>query len=69
MVWLSVDEDDREKRLLLMHTEVPVGGSYKFYAKAGKYQVRANDEKGCEFFSKVEVKEGEEKIDVRMVKK
>ncbi len=69
MVWLSMDEEIREKRLLLMHTEVPVGGSYKFYTKPGKYQIRANDEKGCEFFAQVEVKDQEEKMDVRMVKK
>lgn len=69
MVWLSLDEDVKENRLLLMHTEVPNGGSYKFYTRPGKYQVRASDERGCEFFSRIEVKDKEETIEVRMVKK
>lgn len=52
-----------------MHTEVPVGGSYKFYTKPGQYQIRANDEAGCEFMSRIEVKDKDAEVHVRMVKK
>lgn len=69
MVWLSLDEENREERKLLLHTEVPQGGSYKFYTRSGKYQVRGSDEKGCEFFSRVEVKDDEVIVLVKMVKK
>jgi hypothetical protein len=55
MVWLSLDEDDYQKRLLLMHTQVPQKGSFEFFLRPGKYQLRASDEKGCEFFKKVTV--------------
>ncbi|HLW58095.1 MAG TPA: hypothetical protein VKY27_11945 [Bacteriovoracaceae bacterium] len=69
MVWLSLDKEEYQERLLLMHTEVPVGGSYKFYTKPGQYQIRANDEAGCEFMSRIEVKDKDAEVHVRMVKK
>lgn len=69
MVWLSLDKEVAQERLLLMHTEVPVGGSYKFYTKPGKYQIRGSDESGCEFFGQVEVSTKEEEVTVRMVRK
>lgn len=69
MVWLSLDKEDYKERLLLMHTEVPVGGSYQFYLKPGDYQVRASDEKGCEFFSRVKVDKVIGQIDVKMERK
>lgn len=69
MVWLSLDRDNYQERKLLLHTEVPVGGSYKFYAKPGKYQVRASDEVGCEFFTRVEVKDSDLVLNIGMVKK
>jgi hypothetical protein len=55
MVWLSLDKDNYKERLLLMHTMVPIGGTFEFHVKPGKYQVRASDEKGCEDYKQVEV--------------
>lgn len=68
MVWLSLDKSDYKHRLLLMHTEVPVGGQFQFYLKPGQYQLRATDEKGCEFLSKVRVTSGVMTVLVRMKK-
>lgn len=68
MVWLSLDESDYKKRLLLMHTEVPVGGKFQFYLRPGQYQLRATDEKGCEFYRKISVTESVAQIPVRMKK-
>lgn len=69
MVWLSLDKENYKERLLLMHTEVPVGGSYQFFLKPGDYQVRASDEKGCEFFKRIKVEKVIAHIDVKMEKK
>lgn len=69
MIWLSLDKDEYKERLLLMHTEVPQKGSFRFYVKPGKYQVRASDEVGCEFLKRVEVKDSEISFDIEMVKK
>jgi hypothetical protein len=69
MVWLSLDKELYKERLLLMHTEVPVGGSYQFYLKPGEYQVRASDEQGCEFFQRVRVSRGISSVNIQMVKK
>jgi hypothetical protein len=69
MVWLSLDKNNYKERLLLMHTLVPVGGKFQFYLKPGNYQVRASDEKGCDFFQRVKVSSGEFYLDVKMVKK
>lgn len=68
MVWLSLDKDDYQKRLLLMHTEVPAGGKFQFYLKPGKYQLRATDEKGCEFYQKITVGRKVSSVEVRMKK-
>lgn len=69
MVWLSLDKENYKERLLLMHTEVPSGGSFKFYVRSGDYQVRASDEAGCEFLQKVSVKGSDVELKIRMVKK
>lgn len=69
MVWLSLDKENYKERLLLMHTEVPVGGTYQFYLKPGEYQVRASDEKGCEFFKRIKVEKVVGQVDVLMEKK
>ena len=69
MVWLSLDKDNYKERLLLLHTEVPVGGTFQFYLKPGDYQVRGSDQKGCEFFQRVKVGESVSQVDVKMVKK
>lgn len=69
MVWLSLDKENYKERLLLMHTEVPVGGTYKFYLKPGDYQVRGSDEKGCEFLKRITVQNGEVNVAVNLEKK
>lgn len=69
MVWLSLDKEEYKERLLLMHTEVPAGGSFEFFVKPGKYQVRASDEAGCEYLRKVEVTSKNAVVEVKMVKK
>lgn len=69
MVYLSLDKDNYKERLLLMHTEVPQNGTFKFYVKPGDYQIRAGDKEGCEFFQRVSVKERNMNLDIKMVKK
>lgn len=69
MVWLSLDKENYKERLLLLHTLVPVGGSFKFNVKPGNYQIRASDEAGCEFLKKVNVNEVSPHILVKMEKK
>lgn len=69
MVWVALDKDDYKDRLLLMHTEVPVGGGFQFYLKPGDYQIRASDDKGCEFLQRIKVDELVNSIQVKMVKK
>jgi hypothetical protein len=69
MVWVSLDKEDYKERLLLMHTEVPVGGSFQFYLKPGNYQLRASDQKGCEYFKRILVKGSVLTEKVKMVKK
>lgn len=69
MVWLSLDKEVYKERLLLMHTEVPVGGSFQFYLKPGDYQLRASDEKGCEFLQKIKVSSKLTTVKVQLEKK
>lgn len=69
MVWLSLDKENYHERLLLMHTEVPQGGSFQFYVRPGNYQVRASDESGCEYMEKVSVKEKDHELKIQLVKK
>jgi hypothetical protein len=69
MVWLSLDKDNYQERLLLMHTEVPNQGSFQFYLKPGAYQLRASNEQGCEFEKKITVGDKVFHHVVRLVKK
>ena len=69
MVWLSLDKENYQERLLLLHTEVPRGGTFRFYVKPGNYQIRASDEEGCEFLQKVHVQINPVYLDVKLVKK
>lgn len=69
MIWLSLDKDQYQERLLLMHTEVPRGGSFSFYVKPGRYQVRGSDKLGCEFMQKVVVTDKAPELAIKMVKK
>ena len=69
MVWLSLDKENYQERLLLLHTEVPARGTFRFYVKPGNYQIRASDEEGCEYLQKVNVQKGPVHLDVRLVKK
>jgi hypothetical protein len=69
MVYLSLDKENYKERLLLMHTEVPQNGTFKFYVKPGNYQIRAGDKEGCEFFQRVTVSKRDVDLTVKMVKK
>lgn len=69
MIWLSLDKENYKERLLLLHTEVPQNGTFRFYVKPGQYQIRGSDEIGCEFLKKVEVKDKEIELQIDMVKK
>jgi hypothetical protein len=69
MVWLSLDKENYKERLLLLHTLVPVGGSFKFNVRPGDYQLRASDETGCEFLRKVSVNELNPHVLIKMEKK
>lgn len=69
MMWLSLDKENYKERLLLMHTEVPVGGSFQFYLKPGKYQLRGSDKAGCEYLKRIVVTEKMGHVDVKLVKK
>ena len=69
MVWLSLDKDNYNERLLLMHTEVPPQGSFQFYLKPGAYQLRASNEQGCEYEKKIKVGKKVLHHMVRLVKK
>lgn len=69
MVWLSLDKDHFQERKLLIHTEVPVGGTFKFYTKPGAYQLRASDEVGCEFMQRLTVSNKSLNQTVKLVKK
>jgi hypothetical protein len=61
MVWLGNVTDDFTERKLLMHTEVPNGGSFEFYVKPGEYEVRGSTKEGCGFIQKMKVAENESK--------
>lgn len=69
MVWLSLDKENYQERLLLMHTEVPQGGTFRFYVVPGSYQVRVSDEAGCEVIERIAVKSGDHVLALRPVKK
>jgi hypothetical protein len=69
MVWLSLDREEYKERLLLMHTEVPKGGTFSFFVRPGNYQIRASDMAGCEYLEKVSVKSEDSILSVRLVKK
>lgn len=69
MVWLSLDKENYNEKLLLMHTLVPKNGKFQFYLRPGKYELRATDEAGCEFSQKVKIGIGAHSVLVRMVKK
>jgi hypothetical protein len=69
MVWLALDKNDYPERLLLMHTQVPVGGTFQFFLKPGNYQLRASDEKGCETLQKVSIGTNETNVVLKLEKK
>lgn len=69
MVWISLDKEEYKERLLLMHSEVPVGGTFQVHLVPGKYQLRASDKLGCETFRRIQVKEGEQNINLKLEKK
>jgi hypothetical protein len=69
MIWLSLDKDSYKERLLLMHTEVPVGGTFQFNVRPGSYQIRGSDEAGCEFLSKFTAAKTDLSLLVKMERK
>lgn len=69
MVWVSLDKEEYKERLLLMHSEVPVGGTFQLHLLPGNYQLRASDKLGCETFKRIQVKEGEQNIPLKLEKK
>lgn len=69
MIWLSLDKEQYQERLLLMHTEVPRGGTFSFYVRPGQYQVRGSDKLGCEFLQKITVIDKSPVLVIKMVKK
>lgn len=69
MVWVSLDSEAYKERLLLLHTEVPVKGSFQVNLKPGSYQIRASDKKGCEFFERVSIKDEFKTMKILLVKK
>jgi len=69
MVWVSLDKDNYKERILLMHSEVPVGGTFQVHLLPGNYQLRGSDKVGCETFRRIKVKEGEQNIIIKMEKK
>lgn len=69
MVWLALDKENYKDKLLLMHTLVPAGGTFQFYLKPGDYELRASDSLGCEFLTKLKVKNSVSQVTIKMVKK
>ena len=69
MIWLSLDKENYSERMLLMHTEVPHGGTFRFFVKSGNYQVRGSDEAGCEFMKRITVRDRDVTVPVKLVKK
>jgi hypothetical protein len=69
MVWIGLDRASTKERLLLMHSEVPAGGSFQFNLKPGAYEVRGSDERDCAFLKKVRVFESMIDVTVSLEKK
>jgi hypothetical protein len=63
MVWLSLQAHEFKQQELLMHTLVPVNGTYEFYVVPGQYKVVASTEKGCEEQKNVSIVHKEAHID------
>lgn len=55
MVWLSLNEKEFKKKLLLMHTLVPERGSFEFYVKPGSYLLTGSNKKGCSWEKVVKI--------------
>lgn len=70
MSWLSLPSTDFNKKLLLMHTLVPVKGSFEFFVLPGNYRVVVSTSKGCsqEKFVSISNKNKEIDFDLRIKK-
>lgn len=66
MVWLSTEDAAYDKRILLMHTFVPNGGSFEFYTRPGNYRVIASNEKGCSFEKIVQVQNNTLELNIEL---
>ncbi len=67
MVWLGTVHSDFLKRKLLMHTEVPVGGTFEFYVRPGNYEIRGSNELGCGHISEVKVTDKVEEVKIKLM--
>ncbi len=63
MVWLSKIAEEFQQKELLMHTLVPVNGTYEFYVIPGQYRIEVSTEKGCEEHKNVFIVHKEARID------
>ena len=63
MVWLSKIAEEFQHKELLMHTLVPVNGTYEFYVIPGQYRLEVSTEKGCEEHKNVFIVHKEARID------
>lgn len=69
MVWLALDKPNYQDRLLLLHTEVPQGGTFEFYVKPGHYEVRVTDDEGCEYLKKLSIKNSSQYLEIQRGRK
>ena len=63
MVWLSKIAEEFQQKELLMHTLVPINGTYEFYVIPGQYRVEVSTDKGCEEHKNVFIVHKEARID------
>ena len=63
MVWLSKIAEELQQKELLMHTLVPLNGTYEFYVIPGQYRVEVSSEKGCEEHKNVFIVHKEARVD------
>jgi hypothetical protein len=63
MVWLSKMAEEFQQKELLMHTLVPLNGTYEFYVIPGQYRVEVSTEKGCEEHKNIFIVHKEARVD------
>ena len=63
MVWLSKMAEEFQQKELLMHTLVPVNGTYEFYVIPGQYRLEVSSQKGCEEQKNIFIVHKEARVD------